>query len=157
MSRLFAAALAMAVLLVAVLVWEVQESAGPEAGPALGPRIAMPTARGADAGEPGNVVQEWVTTALERPLFREDRRPPKGADAVATRGAEPLRLTGIITGPFGNRAIFLAADNPKPIVAQEKTEVAGFTVRSIEPGKAVVVEPDGTVRTLRTAFAAGGK
>jgi len=30
-------------------------------------------------------------------------------------------------------------------------------VRSIEPGKAVVVEPDGTVRTLRPAFAAGGK
>src|SRR4029079_5140346 len=114
MSRLFAAALAMAVLLVAVLVWEVQESAGPEAGPALGPRIAMPTARGADPGETGEVGPEGVRTAVERPLFREDRRPPKGADAVATRGAEPLRLTGIITGPFGHRGIFLAAATPYP-------------------------------------------
>jgi hypothetical protein len=31
----------------------------------------------------------------------------------------------------------------------------GFTVRSIEPGKAIIVETDGTVRTLRPSFAQG--
>ena len=65
-----------------------------------------PVARAAPEAEPGDVLQGWVATALERPLFRTDRRPPKGADEVARGGDEPLRLTGVITGPFGNRAIF---------------------------------------------------
>jgi hypothetical protein len=157
MSRLFAAALLTAGLLGGVLAWEVQDFSGPEPGPAVRPRAAAPAARAAAAGEPGGIAQEWVATALERPLFREDRRPPKGADAVVARGNEPLRLTGIITGPFGKRAIFLSSDSPKPIIVQENAEVSGFIVRTIEPGKAVVVEPDGTVRTMRPAFAPGGK
>jgi hypothetical protein len=157
MSRLFTAALMVAGLLGGVLAWEVQDFSRPEPEQVLRPRAAPPVARNAGASEPGDIVQEWVATALERPLFREDRRPPKGAAAVAARGNEPLRLTGIVTGPFGKRAIFLSSDSPKPIIAQENAELGGFTVRSIEPGKAVIVEPDGTVRTMRPAFAAAGK
>ena len=92
---------------------------------------------------------------VERPLFRQDRRPPKGADEVARGGNEPLRLTGVITGPFGNRAIFRSGESAKPIVAEEKAQLNGFTVRSIEPGKAVIVETDGTVRTLKPSFGPG--
>ena len=88
-------------------------------------------------------------------MFRTDRRPPKGADEVARGGNEPLRLTGVITGPFGNRAIFRSGESAKPIVAEEKAQLNGFTVRSIEPGKAVIVETDGTVRTLKPSFGAG--
>ena len=127
MSRLLPATLAVAALLAGAIVWELQDVAGPD----------------------------WVATALERPLFRQDRRPPKGADEVARGGNEPLRLTGVITGPFGNRAIFRSGDSAKPIVAEEKAQLNGFMVRSIEPGKAVIVETDGTVRTLKPSFGAG--
>ncbi len=114
-----------------------------------------PVARAAPGAETGDVLQGWVATVLERPLFREDRRPPKGADEVARGGNEPLRLTGVITGPFGNRAIFRSGESAKPIVAEEKAQLNGFTVRSIEPGKAVIVESDGTVRTLKPSFGPG--
>ena len=117
--------------------------AGRSAGTAGG---AGPGARRARA-DPAAAAQGWVATALERPLFRTDRRPPKGADEVARGGDEPLRLTGVITGPFGNRAIFRSGESAKPIVAEEKAQLNGFMVRSIEPGKAIIVETDGTAAT----------
>ena len=109
MSRLLPATLAVAALLLGAIVWELQDVAGPDPGTPSGRSAAVPVARAAPEAEPGDVLQGWVATALERPLFRTDRRPPKGADDVARGGDEPLRLTGVITGPFGNRAIFRRA------------------------------------------------
>ena len=106
MSRLLPVALAVAALLLGTIVWELQDAAGPDPGLPSGRSSAAPVARAAPGAETGDVLQGWVATALERPLFRQDRRPPKGADEVARGGNEPLRLTGVITGPFGNRAIF---------------------------------------------------
>ena len=101
-----------------------------------------------------DAVQGWVSTALGRPLFREDRRPPKGANEVALKADAPMRLTGVITGPFGNRAIFMSGENTTPVVAREGAHVGDFVVRSIEPDR-VVVELAGTVRTLKPSFAGG--
>ncbi len=154
MSRLLPATLAVAALLLGAIVWELQDVAGPDPGTPSGRSAAVPVARAAPEAEPGDVLQGWVATALERPLFRTDRRPPKDAD-VARGGDEPLRLTGVITGPFGNRAIFRSGESAKPIVAEEKAQLNGFTVRSIEPGKAVIVETDGNVRTLKPSFGPG--
>ena len=155
MSRLLPATLAVAALLLGAIVWELQDVAGPDPGTPSRRSAAVSVARAAPEAEPGDVLQGWVATALERPLFRTDRRPPKGADDVARGGDEPLRLTGVITGPFGNRAIFRSGENAKPIVAEEKAQLNGFTVRSIEPGKAVIVETDGNVRTLKPSFGPG--
>jgi hypothetical protein len=150
MSRLLPAALAVAALLLGTIVWELQDAAGP--GLPSGRSSAAPVARAASGADTSDVLQGWMATALGRPLFRQDRRPPKGADEVARGGNEPLRLTGVITGPFGNRAIFRSGENAKPIVAEEKAQLNGFMVRLIEPGKAVVVETDGNVRTLKPSF-----
>jgi hypothetical protein len=153
MSRLLAGALAVAAISVAAIVWEVQDSAGPELVAPAGRASVANVARTASGSEPDDVPQGWVNTALERPLFREDRRAVRASGEVARSNNEPLRLTGVITGPFGNRAIFLAAGSTKPIVAEQNAQLNGFVVRSIEPGKAVVVEPDGTERTLTPSFA----
>jgi hypothetical protein len=93
----------------------------------------------------------WVATALERPLFRENRRPAKSIDVGSPTGG-PARLTGIMTGPFGKRAIFASPNEAKPIVVGEGGRVADFVVRSIGPGQALI-EADGSMRTLRPAFA----
>jgi hypothetical protein len=155
MSRLLPATLAVAAILTAAIVWELQDVGSPDPGLPTGRSSAVPVARAVSGSDESDVLQGWVATALERPLFRTDRRPPKGADEVARGGNEPLRLTGVITGPFGNRAIFRSGDNAKPIVAEEKAQLNGFVVRSIEPGKAVIVETDGNVRTLKPSFAHG--
>ena len=97
-----------------------------------------------------------MTTALERPLFRENRRPPQVSGDPASRADEPTRLTGVMTGPFGNRALFLTAGNPKPIVAQEGSRVGDFVVLSIEPGQAVVQSGE-TTRILQPVFSEGGR
>jgi hypothetical protein len=67
------------------------------------------------------------------------------------KGDAPTRLTGVITGPFGNRAICMSAENARSLVAKEATRVSDFVLRSIEPGR-VVVESDGMVRTLKLSF-----
>jgi len=153
MSRLLPATLAVAALLLGAIVWELQDAAGPDPGTPSGRSAAVPVARAAPEAEPGDVLQGWVATALERPLFRTDRRPPKGADDVARGGDEPLRLTGVITGPFGNRAIFLSSPAAKPLVVKEGARVGDFVVRSIEPRGVVVVEVAGSVRRLKPSFA----
>jgi hypothetical protein len=82
-----------------------------------------------------------VTTAGFRPVLE-----------IGRQDIPPLRLTGVITGPFGNRAIFRSGESAKPIVAEEKAQLNGFMVRSIEPGKAIIVETDGTVRAMKPSF-----
>lgn len=152
MSRLLPVTLVVAAILLATIVWEVRDSATSDFGSPPG-RSSVPQAgRTLSAPETDDVMQGWVATALERPLFREDRRPVSTPGDPARRANGPLRLTGIITGPFGSRAIFQSADGAKPIVAEEKANLNGFVVRSIEPGKAVIVEPGGNVRTLKPSF-----
>lgn len=105
-------------------------------------------------GEAGSIpelpVGPWVATALERPLFRENRRPAKPAAGVV-QVDRAVQMTGVITGPFGNRAIFASPDNPKPIVAAEGGKISDFVVRSISPGL-VIVETETGIRTLRLSF-----
>ena len=154
MSRLLPATLAVAALLLGAILWELQDAAGPDRGTPSRRSAAVPVARAAPEAEPGDVLQGWVATALERPLFRTDRRPDKTSNNVAVKGDEPLRLSGVLTGPFGNSAIFMSAADAKPVVMKEGMRVGDFVVRSIEPG-GVVVEAGGRVRTLKPSFAQG--
>jgi hypothetical protein len=155
MSRVLAGALVAAVALSGTIYWEVQDSARPDLAAATSGRSPlMGTVRAAPGLATIDVVQGWVSTALGRPLYREDRRPPKAANNLAVKGDAPARLTGVITGPFGNRAIFMSADSPNPIVAKEGERVSDFVVRSIQPDR-VDVESGGTVRTMKPSFAEG--
>ena len=153
MSPILRGALPAAVLLVAVIFLEAQAPASPSPGtaPVLQPSLAMvrgETTADADTGE------NWLTTAIARPLFREGRRPAELAWIAEPKADEPMRLTGVITGPFGNRAIFRSALQAKPVVVSVGARVGDAVIRTIEPGR-VIVESDGNIRTLQPSFAEG--
>ena len=150
MSRIFTGALVTAAALSGTIYWETRDNAAPDlvAAPRAPVTSVAHAAPGPDANE---VMQGWTSTALARPLFREDRRPPAVSADAGPKGDGPTRLTGVITGPEGNRAIFMAGTNAKPIVAKEGAHVSDFVVRSIKPGQ-VVVEADGMVRTIKLTF-----
>jgi hypothetical protein len=153
MSRVMVGALVAAVALGGTIYWELRGSMEPGVAAVTSGRSPLiGTVRSAPGLATVDAVQGWVATVLGRPLFREDRRPPKTANDVVMKGDEPTRLTGVITGPFGNRAIFMSGANPQPIVAKEGTRVSDFVVRSIQPDQ-VIVESDGGVRTLKPSFA----
>ncbi len=156
MSRILAGALVAAAALGGTILWEVQDPAAPDIAVAAGRTPLISTVRAAAGPDTSDVMQGWASTALARPLFREDRRPVKTSDVAGPRGEGPVRLTGVITGESGNRAIFMSGENAKPIVAKVGAHVADFVVRSIEPGH-VEVEADGMVRTMNLAFSDAAK
>jgi hypothetical protein len=156
MSRILAGALVTAAALAGTVYWEVQDSAAPDPAVTTGRTPVAGLVHAAPGPETSDVMQGWVSTALARPLFREDRRPIKTAVDAGLKGDGPIRLAGVITGPTGNRAIFVSGESVKPIVAMEGAHVGDFVVRSIEPGH-VVVDSDGMVRTLNLSFSDAAK
>jgi hypothetical protein len=99
-------------------------------------------------------AERWAAIARARPLFREDRRPESEPAGMASNLDVTVRLTGVLTGPFGNRAIFIVtAQKAKPVSVQAGDHVGNLLVRSIEPGR-VIVEGHGEARTLTPSFAA---
>lgn len=147
----FLALAAIAATLTGVVAWEAAllATASPVVLPGRSATID-PVSR-AGGSTPDEPAAAWVATALERPLFRENRRPAKSADAeIHADGV--ARLIGVMTGPFGKRAIFLSPGQSKPIIVSEGGQVTGFVVRSIGPGQATV-ETEGIIRILRPSFA----
>ena len=151
-------ALVAAVALAGTIYWELRSSTQPGIATVTSGRSPMiANVRSAPGLATVDAVQGWVSNMLGRPLFREDPRPPKTTNEdVVQKGGESTRLTGVITGPFGNRAIFMSGGNPQPIVATEGARVSDFVVRSIQPDR-VIVESDGGVRTLKPAFVEDAK
>jgi hypothetical protein len=157
MSRIMVGALIAAVALAGTIYWELRSSREPGIATVTSGRSPLiGNVRSAPGLATVDAVQGWVSSMLGRPLFREDRRPPKTGNDVVLKGDEPTRLTGVITGPFGNRAIFMSGGNPQPIVATEGTRVSDFVVRSIQPDR-VIIESDGGVRTLKPTFVEDAK
>jgi len=150
--RILAATLTAAAL-AGVIVWEAQGSASPQAGVALRDAGVPDVALAAPVGDRLAIAQAWLATAQERPLFRVDRRPATPANDATPKSDGSARLTGVLTGPFDHRAIFVASADPKPIIAREGDRVGGFLVRSIAPGRVVVVEAGGGERILQPSFA----
>ncbi len=153
MSPILKLALPAAAGLVLVIAWEGQGGVAPAAAALPAPPHTVPLSDTTPATESGDITRDWVATILARPLFRDNRRPVADAGvALASRGDDQARLSGVVTGPFGNRAIFISAGSPKPIVVEVGGRISGAIVRTIEPGR-VVVESGGGVRTLTPAFA----
>lgn len=94
-----------------------------------------------------------LTELYSRPLFRPDRRAP--SDAVTTTppgvNGKEARLTGVIIGPFGRRAIFLLGAPDISVVVQEGDHVGAYTIRSLHPSRAVV-DVAGRIITLVPSF-----
>ncbi|MGI4952675.1 MAG: hypothetical protein ACRYGM_12815 [Janthinobacterium lividum] len=70
---------------------------------------------------------------------------------MAAKAVQDMRLTGVIAGPFGRRAILVVAGSTKPVVVQAGDRVGGAVVREIGKGQ-VLVEADGAIRTLAMPF-----
>lgn len=142
---------ALAAALLTLMLWEVHDFVASELAevPRRPPVPAL--IRDVPEFDASEVAQGWVGIALERPLFRENRRPLKASSTVALEADEPMRLTGVIIGPFGNRAIFMSGKNAKPIVMMEGSSMGGLTVRSIETGQATI-QSGGNFHTMKPTF-----
>ena len=121
-------------------------------GTAQGPvpvTIPGPAARAEQDAERG----AWVKTALAKPLFSPTRRPSAQAVApvVVERKGVP-RLTAVMTGPFGRRAVFAGPEGGKPLVVETGDSVGEFRVQAIDSDGVTLSGPDG-VRHLRPSFA----
>ena len=150
MKRVLPVALAVTAGLAGVVHLELQGVAEPGAGAAPGRPPAL-AAMAAPAPRGEESAQDWGTTALGRPLFSADRHPAHAAEATAAKAAQDMRLTGVIAGPFGRRAILVVAGNAKPVVVEAGDHVGSAVIREIGKGQ-VVVEADGAVRTLAMPF-----
>ncbi len=111
---------------------------------------------GAETAPPGfsatgqaDQAERWIATALARPLFSPDRRPPPPGGGPGL--AEIPRLSGILVTPAGRSAIFAPAGASKPVVATEGTTLGAYVVKSIGPDEVTVVGPSGP-RLLHPAF-----
>jgi hypothetical protein len=95
----------------------------------------------------------WIVTAQARPLFAASRRP--ASQPVDEAPATPLslpRLTAVLSGPFGQRAIFAGPAGDKPLVVSVGDSVGIYRVLRIENGE-VTLNGAGETRQLRPSFA----
>jgi hypothetical protein len=146
----------LAVLLVAVaglastLAWELGAFASADARLVPRPRAAVAVARAEAAPDH---TGEWIAAVLARPVFSPDRRPAAVvASAVGVALPQGLpRLSGVLVGPFGRRAIF-AVEGRRPLVVDEGGRIDAWTVRTIGED-AVEVSGPGGARTLHPSFA----
>lgn len=112
--------------------------AGPDMAGPQRLRSLPPARNGAAAHEP--MVARWAETALARPLFRPDRRPPPDNRATTSLA----RLTAIVIAGGVRRAIF-AADGQKPRIVPEGGEIGGYRLLHITGDS---VQLGGTAGTL---------
>jgi len=137
-------------LLAGIIALELRVGPAIEATPAGNTPTVVPTRATGATNETERGA--WVKTALERPLFSQTRRPP-GAQPVAAAGPQGLpRLTGVMLGPFGRRAVFAGPEGGKPLVVEAGDSVGEFRVRSIDADGVTLTGPEGE-RHLRPSFA----
>ncbi len=123
-------ALALGVLLVWV---------GPTPDEGTAPAPAIGRAAKAAAALPPRQAALWASRVLARPLFSISRRParenPKHPGEAAPGQA---RLSGIMVGRFGRRAIFAPEGGGKPLVLAEGASVNESTIARIMPNAVIL-------------------
>ena len=139
--------------LAAVLAGAVMMEAVPAPGGAVGPDAPSAPVTVAAATAPQALpIDDWVTAALGRPLFAQDRRP----DAAAATGHDALpRLSGTIRFAATSLAIFqpVTPDGTgKSVVVGQGADLAGWTVTDIT-NDGVTLMRDGRLATLRLSYA----
>ena len=142
----------LAAVLAGVILWQL--AAPPDAEPSAVVAAPAPVPRLAPGPAARGVARDRAETALARPLFRPDRRPAPPAAGPPPRAVNDLpRLTALLAGPFGRRAIFAEADGRSTVVGEGAT-MGGWTVLSIGAGVVAVAGGDGE-RVVRLAHGAG--
>jgi hypothetical protein len=99
------------------------------------------------------MVVDLAAAIDARPLFSSTRRPADEAVAKAPSGTPQdslPRLSGVIVGPSGGRAIFAGPDG-KSHTAAEGDTVGAFKIRSIAPGVVTLFGSQGE-RVLHPTF-----
>jgi hypothetical protein len=151
--------------LAGVLAWELAASPEPDAGADQRPGdqrpgdqrpvAATPVVRpGSENVTPEPELTAAATIAEGRPLFSHDRRPgDAGHKVIVAAGTSDTlpRLSGVIVGPHGHRALFTDAAG-KSRGATEGDPIGPYVVRVIQPGIVVLLGPEGE-RVLYTSFA----
>lgn len=137
----------LATVLGAAIVLELDNAAPPTGNETTGVPI-RPKAKvepRAAAQDHSDRTDNWLATALARPLFSRDRRPTNeepNSGAGTALGSLP-RLTGVVIGPFGQSAIFAATDGGRPTVLTVGQTLGEYTVEKIEANGVTVSGPDG--------------
>lgn len=146
---LLAAAGGMALFLLLLVTLELRAGL---AGPAA--TVAVPLHAGESGREaaPADAVSAFLSpdavedaqrVVLARPVFSPQRRPP----SVAVAGPQQPRLSGIIVGPHGRRAIFAGAGDARGVVVDVGGQAGAWHVLAIDDHSVRVSGPDGP-RTL---------
>jgi hypothetical protein len=92
----------------------------------------------------GRAIRQQVATALARPLFSVNRRPPEvETDAREDNSLSDLRLTGILIMPDQHVAIFAKPDG-KPLVRSEGDMISEWHIDSIVAQSIFLSGPSGT-------------
>jgi len=153
-------------LMIALVLGITWELAMPEPGadnppPLITPAPTIPTPAvlaisGAPAdGSEADPLDDVAASVAERPLFSPNRRPSDRRASTSTAGTvrdKLPRLTGVIVGPSGRRAIFAGADG-KSRTATEGDTIGGFRVRTIGPGRVTLSGSEGD-HVLRPTYIA---
>jgi hypothetical protein len=118
-------------------------SSGDAADPRRAPPPRPPPAA---AVSHAGAVAQWQADILARPLIYPGRRAPlPGVVAEAAPAPEPVpRLTGVIVGPAGRSALFVAGQGARPTTVHEGAHIGPYTIRSIRANEVVVDGPGGT-------------
>jgi hypothetical protein len=114
------------------------------------PAVGLPVAAALAPDAPP--LDDWVNTALGRPLFAPDRRPD--AAAAAPDGEMP-RLSGIIRLAGSSLAMFQSESGDgagRSVLVAEGAKVSGWTITGITDGTVTLVR-DGQIATLRLRYA----
>lgn len=138
------ATLGAGLVLTAILAAELLPAGAAPEGDAAPPPM-LPTAAIVQAPPVG----AWADTALERPLFAPDRRPPQSSPAV--QAALP-RLAGTIRDGRTVRAIFQPEGAGRPAVVARDGAVAGWIVVDIVDGMVTLARGSSTA-TLKLGWA----
>jgi hypothetical protein len=149
MRRWWAAGLAGLVLVLAGTV--MAELSGPGEQVAVLKPLPVEAALPAGAVPTADRTPRWAATILARPLFSPSRRP--AAQHVAGPAGPPTlpRLTAVLVGEDGRRAIF--AGTGPAIVAREGSRIGDHLVQTIAAGEVTLQGPEGSV-VLRPRFLA---
>lgn len=147
--------LLLAMVLTSAIALELESATAPEADETgIVPIRHRPNVQPrATTEDPRDHTDDWLATALARPLFSRDRRPtPAEAKAGATLALLP-RLTGVVIGPFGRSAIFAGTDGGKPTVVTVGKTLGEYKVEKIEPGVVTISGPQGVRQVALAADA----
>jgi hypothetical protein len=158
--RLLASATACGVAVVLLVATLRHAVAAPREMSAAGPTAAGAISETIEQTElPGGLLEETV----EHDLFHPERRRPSVAfklpgDANSATPVAPtsapaatLRLLGTVVSAGQDAFVMAQLGAEPPHVVRTGGKVGGFTLRKIEPGRAVFISPNGETVDLRVS------